>query len=146
MTRQWRWRGLKTKPVMNFSEQLKAELDRLNLTQAEGADILGVSPRTVWKWLHGQEPLAVTAEGVIARLNRLTPPGIVATAALTSLPPNVKIGKMKTFTSEDFEKWGAQGGKARKVPRKLSIAQARRMVVARAKKHGETLHKLAKYA
>ena len=55
---------------MTFAEQLKAELNRLNVTQAEGAEILGVSPRAVWKWLHGDEPLAVTAEGVIARLKK----------------------------------------------------------------------------
>ena len=55
---------------MNFCEQLKVELERLNVTQAEGAKIIGVSPRAVWKWLHGQEPLAVTAEGVITRLKK----------------------------------------------------------------------------
>lgn len=55
---------------MNFSEQLKAELDRLNMTQAEGAEALGVSARAVWKWLHGDEPLDITAEGAISRLKR----------------------------------------------------------------------------
>lgn len=55
---------------MSFAEQLKAECERLGLTQAEAATMLEVSPRAVWKWLHGDEPLAVTAEGVIARLKR----------------------------------------------------------------------------
>lgn len=55
---------------MTFAEQLKVECERLGLTQAEAATLLGVSPRAVWKWLHGDEPLAVTAEGVIARLKK----------------------------------------------------------------------------
>jgi len=55
---------------VKFSEQLRAEIDRLGLTQAEAATLLDVSPRAVWKWLHDDEPLAVTAEGVIARLKR----------------------------------------------------------------------------
>jgi len=33
-------------------------------------EVKGVSRHAVWKWLHGDEPLAVTAEGVIARLKR----------------------------------------------------------------------------
>jgi hypothetical protein len=40
---------------------------------------------------------------------------------------------VKTFTLEDFKKWGAQGSKNRH-HRKLSKAQARRMVAAREKK------------
>lgn len=55
---------------MTFAEQLKAEQDRLGATQAEIATLLEVSPRAVWKWLHGDEPLAVTAEGVLARLKK----------------------------------------------------------------------------
>lgn len=55
---------------MHFAKQLKAELDRLNVTQSEGAAILEVSPRAVWKWLHGREPLAITAEGALARLKQ----------------------------------------------------------------------------
>lgn len=34
---------------MKFAEQLKAELDRLNVSQADGAEILGVSPRVAWQ-------------------------------------------------------------------------------------------------
>lgn len=55
---------------MTFAEQLKSERERLGLTQAEAADLVGVSPRAIWKWEHGDEPLAVTAEGVLARLKR----------------------------------------------------------------------------
>jgi transcriptional regulator with XRE-family HTH domain len=56
-----------------FSEELKSELERLGLTQAEAAAELNVSPRAIWKWLHGSEPLAVTAEGVLLRLKKLKP-------------------------------------------------------------------------
>jgi len=55
---------------MRFSEKLKAECERLGLTQAEAAALLEVSPRAVWKWLHGEDPLAITAEGAIARLKK----------------------------------------------------------------------------
>ena len=53
-----------------FATKLKSELGRLGLTQAEAATLLEVSPRAIWKWLHGSEPLAVTAEGVLARLKK----------------------------------------------------------------------------
>lgn len=39
--------------------------------------------------------------------------------------------KSKTFTREDFERWGSKGGKARKAPRILTSAQAKRMVKIR---------------
>jgi len=56
-----------------FATELKSELQRLGLTQAEAAAELDVSARAIWKWLHGSEPLAVTAEGVLARLKKLKP-------------------------------------------------------------------------
>lgn len=56
-----------------FADQLKSERERLGLTQAEAATALQVSPRAIWKWEHGDEPLAVTAEGVLARLKKLKP-------------------------------------------------------------------------
>ncbi len=56
-----------------FAAELKSELGRLGLTQTEAAELLDVSPRAVWKWLHGSEPLTVTAEGVLARLKKLKP-------------------------------------------------------------------------
>lgn len=55
---------------MTFAESLKAQRERLRLTQAEAATLLDVSPRAIWQWEQGQKPLAVTAEGVIARLKR----------------------------------------------------------------------------
>lgn len=39
---------------------------------------------------------------------------------------------MKTYTAEDFKRWGAQGG--RKSRRELSATQARAMVAARERK------------
>ena len=56
-----------------FATELKSELQRLGLTQAEAAAELDVSALAIWKWLHGSEPLAVTAEGVLARLKKLKP-------------------------------------------------------------------------
>lgn len=53
---------------MTFAEQLKAEQKRIGLTQAELAALLDVSPRVVWGWLNGKEPLALTREGALARL------------------------------------------------------------------------------
>lgn len=43
---------------------------------------------------------------------------------------------MKTYTAEDFKRWGAQGG--RKSKRELSAAQAKAMVAAREKKRRKT--------
>jgi topoisomerase IA-like protein len=43
---------------------------------------------------------------------------------------------MKTYTAEDFRKWGAQGGA--KSSRELTPAQAREMVAAREKKRRKT--------
>lgn len=53
----------------SFAAALKMHRDRLGLTQAEAATLLGVSPRVVWKWEHADgDCLAVTMEGVLARL------------------------------------------------------------------------------
>ena len=43
---------------------------------------------------------------------------------------------MKTYTAEDFQKWGAQGGAKSK--RVLTAAQAKAMVAAREKKRRKT--------
>jgi transcriptional regulator with XRE-family HTH domain len=72
---------------MSFTEQLKSEIARLGLTQAEAAAILDVSPRAIWKWLHGDSPLAVTQEGVLARLKDSKP----STAAV--LADNARLRK-----------------------------------------------------
>jgi DNA-binding transcriptional regulator YiaG len=67
---KFRRKTLKLFDPMNFAEQLKAERERLGLTQAGAAAFLEVSPRAVWKWEHGNEPLVVTQEGVLARLKK----------------------------------------------------------------------------
>lgn len=57
-----------------FAADLKAERQRLNLTQAQTADLLEVKKTTVEKWEYGTNiPLAVTAEGVLARLRKAKP-------------------------------------------------------------------------
>ena len=43
---------------------------------------------------------------------------------------------MKTFTSEDFKRWGAQGGAKSK--RVLTASQAKEMVAARERKRRKT--------
>lgn len=43
---------------------------------------------------------------------------------------------MKTYTADDFKRWGAQGGAKSK--RKLTAEQAKAMVVAREKKRRKT--------
>ena len=62
-----------TKP-QPFAVALKAERTRLKLTQDEAARFLGVSARAIWKWEHGDEPMGVTAEGVLARLAKEVTP------------------------------------------------------------------------
>lgn len=53
----------------SFAAALKMHRDRLDLTQAEAARILDVSPRVLWKWENeAGDTLAVTMEGVLDRL------------------------------------------------------------------------------
>lgn len=52
-----------------FALALQQHRDRLGLTQAEAAALCEVSPRVWWKWENsGGDTLAVTQEGVLARL------------------------------------------------------------------------------
>jgi transcriptional regulator with XRE-family HTH domain len=55
---------------MSFPEHLKAQRERLGLTQAELASFLEVSPRAVWQWEQGTLPHVLTQEGAIARLSK----------------------------------------------------------------------------
>lgn len=55
---------------MNFPEQLKAQRERLGLTQSELAAFLEVSPRAVWQWEKGKIPHILTQEGALARLTK----------------------------------------------------------------------------
>lgn len=58
---------------MSYAEELKSEKQRLGLTQAELAALLDVSPRAVWQWLQGDEPIAIAKEGALARLRKTEP-------------------------------------------------------------------------
>lgn len=60
-------------PGMNFAEQLKTHRQRLQLTQSEAAAFLDVSKRTYEYWEIDRVPLAVTQEGVLARLEAAKP-------------------------------------------------------------------------
>lgn len=53
----------------SFAAALKMHRDRLSLTQAEAATLLGVSHEAVSKWERGlSTPSAITQEGALARL------------------------------------------------------------------------------
>ena len=55
---------------MGFAAKIKAERERLGLTQSQCATLLGVSPRAIWQWEDGKEPIALTQEGALARLKK----------------------------------------------------------------------------
>ncbi len=55
---------------MTFPEQLKAQRERLGLTQSELAAFLDVSSRAVWQWEQGTLPHVLTQEGALARLTK----------------------------------------------------------------------------
>lgn len=55
---------------MTFPGHLKAQRERLGLTQAELAAFLDVSPRAVWQWEKGTLPHVLTREGALARLTK----------------------------------------------------------------------------
>ena len=56
---------------MTFADKLKAERQRLTLTQGEASAILGIPFRTYWEWEHAKtEPYEITQEGALARLKK----------------------------------------------------------------------------
>lgn len=64
---------------MTFARQLRHARKAANLTQADAANIIGVSKRTLEKWEAGEispppEAAAITRERVLARLTPPTPP------------------------------------------------------------------------
>jgi DNA-binding XRE family transcriptional regulator len=69
---------------MTFPESLKHHRERLQLTQAQLAVLLEVSPRAIWQWEKGQVPIVLTQEGALARLKALKP----KTPPLHSRKPN----------------------------------------------------------
>lgn len=59
---------------MTFSQKLLSERERLGLTQAGAAALLGVSKSVIEKWENGsRSPLNITQEGAIDRLAKLNP-------------------------------------------------------------------------
>lgn len=59
---------------MTFSEQLKSERQRLGLSQAELARVLGVSFEAVSKWERViSTPAEIAQEGALARLRDYQP-------------------------------------------------------------------------
>lgn len=59
---------------MTFSKQIKAIRETRALTQAETADILGISKSALEKWEAGTKiPKPLTQEGAIARLTKGKP-------------------------------------------------------------------------
>jgi transcriptional regulator with XRE-family HTH domain len=59
---------------MSFAEQLKKERERLGLTQAQAASLLGVSKSVIEKWeADTRTPLEITQEGALARLRKAKP-------------------------------------------------------------------------
>ena len=53
-----------------FDKQLKAERERLGITQAQAASLISVPDRTYWEWEAGKtEPYAITQEGALRRLS-----------------------------------------------------------------------------
>lgn len=53
---------------MTFSDQLRAERERLGLDHKQAADILDVSKRAIAYWEEGRHPHVLTQEGALARL------------------------------------------------------------------------------
>lgn len=51
-----------------FAAALRMHRERLGITQREAAQLCAVSPRVWWQWENGAGTLAVTQEGVLARL------------------------------------------------------------------------------
>lgn len=57
--------------MTKFGKTLTKEFQRAGLTQAAGAAVLGVEPRTLYNWIHTNPPLEITQEGALARLDQL---------------------------------------------------------------------------
>jgi len=60
---------------MSFAEQLKQERERLGITQAQAASLLGVSKSVLAKWeIADRTPLDLTQEGALQRLRTTKTP------------------------------------------------------------------------
>jgi len=59
---------------MSFAATIKQERERLGITQAQAASLLGVSKSVIEKWeADTRTPLAITQEGALARLRKTNP-------------------------------------------------------------------------
>lgn len=61
-------------PPMTFAASLRSERIRIGYTQAQCAELLEVSKRSIEEWEAGKLPLAITAEGGLARLKKKRTP------------------------------------------------------------------------
>lgn len=60
---------------MSFADTIKLERERLGLTQAGVASLLGVSKSVIEKWEAGtRTPLEITQEGALQRLKKTKAP------------------------------------------------------------------------
>jgi len=60
---------------VSFADQLKSERERLGITQAQAASILGVSKSVLAKWeIADRAPLELTQEGALQRLRAIKTP------------------------------------------------------------------------
>ena len=60
---------------MSFADQLKQERERLGITQAQAASLLGVSKSVLAKWeIADRTPLELTQEGALQRLRATKTP------------------------------------------------------------------------
>lgn len=53
-----------------FANKIKFERERIGITQTECAILLEISPRAIWQWEAGKDPIALTQEGALHRLAR----------------------------------------------------------------------------
>jgi transcriptional regulator with XRE-family HTH domain len=59
---------------MSFAIAIKQERERLGITQAQAASLLGVSKSVIEKWeADTRTPLEITQEGVLERLRKNKP-------------------------------------------------------------------------
>jgi len=57
---------------MAFADQLTAAVQRSGLTQPTAAFLIGIKPRSLWNWLHGETvPHRYMQEGSLATLARV---------------------------------------------------------------------------
>lgn len=59
---------MKAKQISKFADVFRAERKRRGLTQAEAAEFLDVSPRSIWEWENEAAPHEFMQNGVIAKL------------------------------------------------------------------------------